>query len=403
MEVKHVTHNKSSPVEGVALQRALNKYGRATQLVTLLAWWPRMLYVLSNGQLGSLRFSARREGKALASAYEVGKLDALASGRDEFSPVMPADTGRVIAETSGDLSAEIDAYMNHIIMRSRISQVGASRRLPARAILATLVVVGIVVVVDWFLNEPLVSRLGLPGYAIHVTSIMIALASLVFAHYVVVGTPPGRRNRTRIALIILAILGFLLFIVPGAYLRTTDAAAAQDTQIVVGTDVPDAETSITTVLSRLIPIGVMLGLMLFTTAVAALIALRNEIRKDELRDDGTSQRMAALRTEAQVSTARALQNKVIPLTRRLISAHTSGFNSVGLQRKIEIAAPEPVPPVGLVATAAAEETVLQDVGSEAQSSGATPRASAATTEAALPSQLGAAVPATAHESVGVQS
>jgi len=399
MKAPHVP-NETSPADSAAIQRALNRYGHATQLVTLLAWWPRMTYVWSNGRLGSLRFSARREGTALASAYAVGELDARSSGRDKFSAVTPADTARVVAETSADLSAEIDAYMNHIIMRSRLSQVDASRRLPARAILATLIVVSIVVVVDWFLNEPLVARLGLPGYAIHVTSIMIALASVVFAHYVVVGTPPGRRTRTRVILIISAILGFLLFIVPGAYLRTTDASAAQDTEILVGTDVPDPETSIATVLSRLIPLGVMLGLMLFTTAVAALIALRNEIRRDQIRDDGTGQRMAALRTEAQVSTARALQNKVMPLTRRLITAHTSGFNSVGIPLEIEISPPDPVQPGELVATAAAEQTVLHDVDSEAGPSEARLRASAATTEPRPQGEKGDQRPAGGTGAVG---
>jgi hypothetical protein len=324
-----------------------------------------MLYVWSNGRLGSLRFSARKEGKALGIAFRVGELDARTCGRDQFSAVEPASTASVIAETSGDLSAEIDAYMGHIIMRSKISQVEAANRLPVRSIFATMIVVAIVVVVDWFLNEPLVARLGLPGYAIHISSVMIALASLVFAHYVVVGTPPGRRNRTRVVLIVLAVVGFLVFIVPGAYLRTTDASAGAGPDLSVGTQVKPSHPTFLGVLIGLIPIAVMLGLMLFTTAVAALIALRNETRKDQIRADGTGKQMAVLLTKAQQSTAIALLHKVNPLTRRLIHAHTSGFRSIGDARAIEIISPAPAALTEPVSVTAAEAAVIE--GSEAPS------------------------------------
>lgn len=280
---KGVMADQPRQLSDVALQDALNDYGNATQLTTLLAWAPRMLYVFSNGRMGSLRFSGHREGKALASAAKVGDIDARTCGRDKFSTVVEAETAQIVAETSGDLSAEIDAYMNHIIMRSRMSQVGAADRLPVSSVFATALVVAIVVVVDWFLNEPLVARLGVAGYAVHITSILIALASLVFAHYVVAGTPPGRRNRSRLILSILAIVGFVLFIVLGAYLRTTDPTAAAEGDIAVGLDLPTPETTIGMVVLQFLPIGVMLGLMLFTTAVAALIALHNDTRGSDSR------------------------------------------------------------------------------------------------------------------------
>ena len=360
--------------DGTKLQSALNAYGRDTQLTTLLAWWPRMFYVWSNGRMGSLRFSARREGRALASAARVGELDARACNRDQHSPITPADTAHVVAETSTDLSAEIDAYMNHIIMRSRMSQIGAASRLPLRSFIATFVVVTIVVAVDWFLNEPLVSRLGFAGATVHLASILIALASLIFAHYVVVGTPPGRRNRTRVVLIVLAVLGFLLFVGPGAYLRSYDPQQTDAGPPPVGLDVPEPDTSLVAILLKFVPLAVMIGLMSFTTAVAALIALRNETRRDEVRADGTSQRLADLLTEAQVATAYTLQKKVVPLTNRLIAAHTASFRQAA-PAGVEVEAPEPAPLTTLSATSAAGEKVRRDMTAESHDSpsGSRPR------------------------------